>query len=89
MPRRAGTQGTIATISLAFPQATEIGRRGRHDRQTVIAWRARHEAGGIDALADLVGLENSVVLSDLGSCPEPRPRWCFEIERVQSSGFIL
>jgi len=32
---------------------TEIGRRVGTTRQTVIAWRARYEAGGIDALADL------------------------------------
>ncbi|MFD0974897.1 helix-turn-helix domain-containing protein, partial [Plantactinospora endophytica] len=31
----------------------EIGRRVGVTRQTVIAWRARYEAGGIDALADL------------------------------------
>ncbi len=31
----------------------EIGRRVGMTRQTVIAWRARYEAGGIDALADL------------------------------------
>ena len=32
---------------------TEIGRRVGMTRQTVIAWRARYENGGIDALADL------------------------------------
>src|SRR3954452_4273521 len=32
---------------------TEIGRRVGMTRQTVIAWRARYEAGGIAALADL------------------------------------
>jgi len=32
---------------------TEIGRRVGMTRQTVILWRARYEAGGIDALADL------------------------------------
>jgi len=32
---------------------TEIGRRVGMTRQTVIAWRARYEAGGMDALADL------------------------------------
>src|SRR3954466_5636278 len=31
----------------------EIGRRVGTTRQTVIAWRARYVAGGIDALADL------------------------------------
>jgi transposase len=31
----------------------EISRRVGTSRQTVIAWRARYEAGGIDALADL------------------------------------
>ena len=31
----------------------EIGRRVGMTRQTVISWRARYEAGGIDALADL------------------------------------
>src|ERR671912_2096605 len=31
----------------------EIGRRVGMTRQTVIAWRARYAAGGIDALADL------------------------------------
>src|SRR3954467_6600945 len=30
---------------------TEIGRRGGMTRQTVIAWRARYQAGGIDAVA--------------------------------------
>jgi len=32
---------------------TEIGRRVGMTRQTVIAWRARYEAGGVEALADL------------------------------------
>src|SRR4051794_25075889 len=32
---------------------TEIGRQIGMTRQTVIAWRARYEAGGIEALADL------------------------------------
>jgi transposase len=32
---------------------TEIGRRVGMTRQTVIAWRSRYQAGGIDALADL------------------------------------
>src|SRR3954468_10452777 len=32
---------------------TEIGPRGGMTRQTVIAWRSRYQAGGIDALADL------------------------------------
>ncbi|GAB3937370.1 IS630 family transposase [Micromonospora vulcania] len=32
---------------------TEIARRVGMTRQTVIAWRVRYEAGGIDALADL------------------------------------
>jgi transposase len=32
---------------------TEIGRRVGMTRQTVISWRARYEAGGIGALADL------------------------------------
>jgi transposase len=31
----------------------EIGRRVGMTRQTVLAWRARYQAGGIDALADL------------------------------------
>jgi transposase len=31
----------------------EVGRRVRMTRQTVIAWRARYETGGIAALADL------------------------------------
>ncbi|WP_146228092.1 helix-turn-helix domain-containing protein [Micromonospora sp. S4605] len=31
----------------------EIARRVGMTRQTVISWRARCEAGGIDALADL------------------------------------
>ncbi len=31
----------------------EIGRQVGMTRQTVISWRARYEAGGIDALADL------------------------------------
>jgi transposase len=31
----------------------EIGRRVGMTRQTVISWRARYEAGGVDALADL------------------------------------
>jgi transposase len=31
----------------------EIGRRVGMTRQTVIAWRARYEAGGIQSLADL------------------------------------
>ncbi|WP_143235347.1 helix-turn-helix domain-containing protein, partial [Paractinoplanes atraurantiacus] len=31
----------------------EIGRQVGMTRQTVIAWRARYETGGIDALADL------------------------------------
>jgi transposase len=31
----------------------EIGRRVGMTRQTVIAWRARYAAGGIEALVDL------------------------------------
>jgi transposase len=32
---------------------SEIGRQVGMTRQTVISWRARYEAGGVDALADL------------------------------------
>src|SRR3954467_4077164 len=32
---------------------TEIGRRVGMTRQTVIAWRARDEAGGVEVVADL------------------------------------
>jgi transposase len=55
---------------------TEIGRRVGMARQTVIVWRARYEAGGIDALADLprsgrppVIDEAAVVVSTLNPPP--------------------
>src|SRR3954453_7444693 len=54
----------------------EIGRRVGMTRQTVISWRARYEAGGIDALADLppsgrppVGDEVAVVVATLNPPP--------------------
>ena len=56
---------------------TEIGRRVGMTRQTVIAWRARYERGGIDALADLprsgrppVIDEAAVVTATLNPPPE-------------------
>jgi transposase len=55
---------------------TEIGRRVGMTRQTVIAWRARYQAGGIDALADLprsgrppVVDETTVVVTTLNPPP--------------------
>jgi transposase len=54
----------------------EIGRRVGMTRQTVIAWRARYEAGGIEALADLprsgrppVIDESAVMVSTLNPPP--------------------
>jgi transposase len=54
----------------------EIGRRVGMTRQTVIAWRNRYEAGGIDALADLprsgrppVIDESAVVVATLNPPP--------------------
>jgi len=56
---------------------TEIGRRVGMTRQTVIAWRARYQAGGMDALADLprsgrppVIDETAVVVTTLNPPPE-------------------
>lgn len=44
----------------------EIGRRVGMTRQTVIAWRARYEAGGIDALADLPRSGRPPVIDEAG-----------------------
>jgi transposase len=55
----------------------QIGRQVGMTRQTVIAWRARYEAGGIDALADLprsgrppVIDESAVITSTLNPPPD-------------------
>ena len=50
--------GRVQRARMVLPAAegwsnTEIGRRVGMTRQTVIAWRARYETGGIEALADL------------------------------------
>src|SRR3954465_10552354 len=42
--------GLLAAEGVSTP---EIGRQIGMTRQTVIAWRARYQAGGIEALADL------------------------------------
>jgi transposase len=42
----------VLLAAKGLPNA-EIGRQVGMTRQTVIAWRARYEAGGIAALADL------------------------------------
>jgi transposase len=56
----------------------EIGRRVGMTRQTVISWRARYEAGGVDALGDLprsgrppVIDEAAVVVATLNPPPPP------------------
>src|SRR3954471_13829275 len=46
-------RGRMVLLAAEGLPNTEIGRRVGRTRQTVIAWRARYEAGGIDALADL------------------------------------
>src|ERR687889_105541 len=51
---------------------TEIGRRVGMTRQTVIAWRARYTAGGIDALADLPRSGRPPVIDEPGGVP-PAP----------------
>jgi transposase len=42
----------------------EIGRRVGMTRQTVISWRARYAAGGVDALADLPGSGRPAVIDE-------------------------
>jgi AcrR family transcriptional regulator/transposase len=82
MARSAVPAGLVqrATVVLlaaeGLPNA-EIGRQVGTTRQTVIAWRARYEAGGLDALADLPRpgrppvIDESVVIVSTLSPPPP------------------
>ena len=68
--------GALLLAAEGLPNA-EIGRRVGMTRQTVIAWRARYEAGGIQSLADLprsgrppVIDEPAVITSTLNAPPD-------------------
>jgi transposase len=55
----------------------EIGRRVGMTRQTVIAWRARYQASGIEALADLPRSGRPLVIDEsavIASALNPPPQ---------------
>jgi len=54
----------VLLASDGLPNA-EIARRVGMTRQTVISWRARYEAGGIDALADLPRSGRPAVIDEM------------------------
>ena len=76
-PAGHGQRARMVLLAAEGLSNAEIGRRVAMTRQTVIAWRARYQAGGIQALADLPRSgrppsidEAAVVVSTLHRPPE-------------------